>query len=75
MRTENIIPVFPVPAGSYVVSERKNLRILKAEVPLSEVFNYADILRNLTQGRAPYTIEPSYYEKVPPELMVKILGV
>ncbi len=57
------------------VSERKNLRILKAEVPLSEAFNYADTLRNLTQGRASYTIEPLSYEKVPPELLGKILGV
>ena len=57
------------------VSERKNLRIVIAEVPLSEVFNYADVLRNLTQGRASYTIEPSYYERVPDNLVAKILGV
>ncbi|MFA5276488.1 MAG: elongation factor G, partial [Candidatus Omnitrophota bacterium] len=57
------------------VSERKNLRIVIAEVPLSEAFNYADVLRNLTQGRASYTIEPSYYERVPDNLVAKILGV
>jgi elongation factor G len=57
------------------VAERKNLKIIKAEVPLVEVFNYADVLRNLTQGRASYTIEPSYYEKVPETLLIKILGV
>ncbi len=57
------------------ISERKNLRIVIAEVPLSEAFNYADILRNLTQGRASYTIEPSYYERVPDNLVAKILGV
>jgi len=57
------------------VTDKKNLRIVKAEVPLSEVFNYADILRNLTQGRASYTIEPSYYDKIPVELMTKILGI
>jgi elongation factor G len=57
------------------IRERKNLRIVKAEVPLAEVFNYADALRNLTQGRASYTIEPSYYEKVPDELLGKILGI
>jgi len=57
------------------IKERKNLRLVSADVPLSEVFNYADSLRNLTQGRASYTIEPSYYEKVPGELMAKILGV
>ncbi len=57
------------------VSERKNLKIINADVPLVEVFNYADVLRNLTQGRASYTIEPSYYERVPEGLLVKILGV
>jgi elongation factor G len=57
------------------IQERKKLRIVKAEVPLAEVFNYADTIRNLTQGRASYTIEPSYYEKVPGELLAKILGL
>ena len=57
------------------VTERKNLRIIRAEVPLAESFNYADTLRNLTQGRAAYTIEPLYYEKVPEELMGKVLGM
>jgi elongation factor G len=57
------------------ISERKNLKVIVAEVPLSEVFNYADVLRNLTQGRASYTIEPSYYDKVPAVLLAKILGI
>jgi len=56
------------------VSERRNLRIVEADVPLKEVFNYADNLRNLTQGRASYTIEPARYAKVPEELVTKILG-
>lgn len=57
------------------IREKKNLRIAKADVPLSEIFNYADVLRSLTQGRASYTIEPSCYERVPEELLVKILGI
>lgn len=56
------------------VKEKSNLRIVRAEAPLSEVFNYADALRSLTQGRASYTIEPLYYERVPDELLLKILG-
>ncbi|MBN2484127.1 MAG: elongation factor G [Candidatus Omnitrophica bacterium] len=56
------------------ISERKHLKMIKAEVPLVEVFDYADVSRNLTQGRASYTIEPLYYEKVPSEIMTKILG-
>jgi elongation factor G len=57
------------------ISERRNLKVARADVPLAEVFNYADVLRNLTQGRGSYTIEPSYYEKIPEELLIKILGV
>jgi elongation factor G len=56
------------------IFERRKIKVVRAEVPLVEVFGYADILRNLTQGRASYTMEPLYYEKVPSELIIKILG-
>ena len=56
------------------ISDRRNVKVARSEVPLREVFNYADILRNLTQGRASYTIEPYYYDKVPEEVLTKILG-
>lgn len=56
------------------IKDRKKIKIVSVDVPLAEVFNYADSLRNLTQGRGSYTIEPSYYERVPEELMMKILG-
>ena len=56
------------------ISERRNIKVIRAEVPLGEVFDYVDVLRNLTQGRASYTIEPLYYEKVPEQIMAKILG-
>ena len=56
------------------ISERNKVKIVKAEVPLAEVFNYVDTLRNLTQGRASYAMEPSYYNEVPPNIAAKILG-
>jgi elongation factor G len=62
-------------ANIFSIFERRHLKIIRAYVPLAEVFNYADILRNLTQGRASYTMEPSFYEKVPDELLTKILGM
>ena len=62
-------------AKIFGIKERKNLKIIKADVPLREAFDYANVLRSLTQGRASYTIEPSCYEKVPDGLLSKILGI
>ncbi|MHB0913918.1 MAG: elongation factor G [Armatimonadota bacterium] len=53
-------------------------QVIKAEVPLSEMFGYATTLRSMTQGRASYSMEPSKYEIVPKniadELVSKIQG-
>ena len=45
---------------------------IDAEIPLSEVFGYATILRSLTQGKAEFTLEFSRYEKVPKSIEEKI---
>jgi len=47
------------------MEQRGVLRIVQAEVPLSEMFGYATALRSNTQGRATYTMEFSHYEEVP----------
>jgi elongation factor G len=54
------------------LAQRLNLRTIRANVPLSEVFNYATVLRSLTQGRASYTMEPSFYHEVPSHIAEKI---
>jgi elongation factor G len=46
---------------------RKNLQIVSATVPLSEMFGYTTTLRSLTQGRATHTMEFSHYERLPEE--------
>ena len=45
-----------------------------AEVPLSEMFGYATVLRSGTQGRGQYTMEPSHYSEVPRSIQEKIMN-
>ena len=40
-------------------------RLIRAFVPLAEMFGYATTIRSLSQGRAAYTMEPARYEQVP----------
>jgi len=56
------------------ITPRSNVRAIRAHVPLSEVFNYATVLRSLTQGRASYTMEPSFYAEVPSHISEKIVA-
>ena len=55
------------------LSSRANVRVIRAYVPLAEIFNYATVLRSLTQGRASYTMEPSFYAEVPSHISEKII--
>jgi elongation factor G len=54
------------------INPRGNARAIRAYVPLAEVFNYATVLRSLTQGRAAYTMEPSFYSEVPAHISEKL---
>ncbi|MEC9247882.1 MAG: elongation factor G [Pseudomonadota bacterium] len=42
--------------------------VIKADVPLAEMFGYATLLRSATQGRATYSMEFSRYERVPEDI-------
>ncbi len=48
-------------------------QIIKAIVPLAEMFGYATILRSLTQGRATYSMEFSHYSEVPKGIVEKVV--
>jgi elongation factor G len=46
------------------VESRRNYQVVKAHVPLAEMFGYSTDLRSATQGRATFTMQFSSYEKV-----------
>jgi elongation factor G len=48
-------------------------KIIKAEVPLSEMFGYATSLRSATQGRATYTMEFKHYSEAPKNVIDAIV--
>lgn len=54
------------------MTERGMAKILRAHVPLSEMFGYATDLRSMSQGRATYTMEFSHYAQVPSNITEKI---
>jgi elongation factor G len=53
-------------------------QVIKAHVPLAEMFGYATTLRSMTQGRASYSMEPSHYDEVPrgvaEEIIARVTG-
>lgn len=49
-------------------------KIIKAEVPLSEMFGYATNLRSLTQGRATYTMEFKHYAEAPKNVADEVIS-
>jgi elongation factor G len=61
------------------ISSRVNMQVIKARVPLSEMFGYVTSLRTLTSGRATSTMEFSHYSEAPrnitEEITMKINGV
>ncbi len=55
------------------MSKRGNAQIIKAMVPLAEMFGYATALRSMTQGRATYSMLFSRYEEVPKNVRDEIV--
>ena len=53
---------------------RGKMKTARCEVPLAEMFNYANALRSLTQGRASFSMEPAFYLEVPHHISEKIKG-
>jgi len=55
------------------MTHRGNAQIIRADVPLAEMFGYATVVRSLTSGRASYSMEPSHFERVPKKIEEEIL--
>ncbi|HRP56848.1 elongation factor G [Agriterribacter sp.] len=53
---------------------RNNLQVIKAKVPLSEMFGYVTQLRSLTSGRATSTMEFSHYNPTPNNLAEEVIA-
>jgi elongation factor G len=49
-------------------------KVIKAEVPLSEMFGYSTSLRSATQGRATYTMEFKHYSEAPKNVAEAIIN-
>jgi elongation factor G len=49
-------------------------KVIKAEVPLSEMFGYSTSLRSATQGRATYTMEFKHYSEAPKHVAEAIIN-
>ena len=49
-------------------------KVIKAEVPLSEMFGYSTSLRSATQGRATYTMEFKHYSEAPKSVAEAIIN-
>jgi elongation factor G len=56
------------------MEERSGARVVKAVVPLSEMFGYVGDLRSRTQGRADYSMQFDSYAEVPPSIAKEIIA-
>jgi len=56
------------------MEKRGSSQVIKAMVPLAEMFGYSTDLRSKTQGRATYTMQFSNYEEVPKNIMDGIVA-
>ncbi len=56
------------------MDQRANNQVVRAEVPLAEMFGYATDLRSRTQGRATYTMQFRSYQEVPEQVAKDIVA-
>jgi elongation factor G len=55
------------------MDDRNGAKVVKASVPLSEMFGYVTTLRTLSSGRATSTMEFSHYEQAPSNIQEEVI--
>ena len=55
------------------MEQKGTSRVVKAKVPLSEMFGYVTVLRTISSGRATSSMEFSHFEEVPANLAKDII--
>ena len=55
------------------MTARSDAQVIRASVPLSEMFGYATVMRSMSQGRAIYTMQFSRYEEAPRAIQEQIV--
>jgi elongation factor G len=56
------------------MGDRAGSKVVKATVPLSEMFGYVTSLRTLSSGRATSTMEFSHYDQTPSNISEKVIA-
>ncbi len=56
------------------IDSKGGLSIVRADVPLSEMFGYSTVIRTLSSGRADYSMTPSHFEPVPQNIVEEIVA-
>jgi elongation factor G len=56
------------------MEQRGNSQVIRAQVPLAEMFGYATDLRSRTQGRATYSMQFNSYQEVPESVSQEIVA-
>ena len=56
------------------MEKRGSTQIIRAKVPLAQMFGYATDLRSRTQGRASYTMHFLRYDETPPSISEEVIA-
>ncbi len=57
------------------MSQRDDMQVVHARVPMAQMFGYATAVRSLTKGRASYSMEPSDFAVVPKSVRERLLSL